>query len=61
MDLAFFFVFAEISSCLSLLPGGLAVFHKFVVVVADGIGTTVEGLLIEQLGFEQVGHLAGAC
>jgi len=30
------------------------------VVVGEGIGMTVEGLLIEQLGFEQVAHLRGA-
>jgi len=44
-----------------LLPCGLTIFQEFVLVVGEGIGTTVERLLVEQLGFEQVTHLRGAC
>ena len=40
---------------------GLAVFEKLVVVVGQGVSLFVAGLLVEQLGFEEVGHLRGAC
>ena len=38
----------------------LLVFEDLVSVVGAGIGVAVVGLLIEQLGFEEVGHLDGA-
>ena len=39
------------------LPCGVTVCQKFVLVVGIGISATVEALLVEQLGFEQVTHL----
>ena len=44
-----------------LLSCGLTVFEEFVVVVGYGIGLFVAGLLVKELGFEQIGHLRGAC
>ena len=44
-----------------LLSCGLTVFEKLVVVVGQGVSLFVAGLLVEQLGFEEVGHLRGAC
>ena len=63
----FFFMFFVLLTVRSydddsmLLPRGLAVFQQFVLIVGIGIGTMVERLLVEQLSFEQVTHLRGAC
>ena len=40
----------------TLLSDGLPVLQKYVLIVGEGICAAVQGLLIEQLGFEQVTH-----
>ena len=44
-----------------LFSNRLAVFEEFVVVVGHSVGLLITGFLIEQLGFEEVGHLRGTC
>ena len=41
--------------------GGLPVVEQFVLVVGEGVGAAVEGLLVEQLRLQEVAHGRRSC